>query len=195
MNIFQPGLYAKTRLPLTAAETLPPFCYTSPEFFEEEVKQIFRKSWNFVGRVDEIPAAGDYFTVDLFGDSIIVLRDREGGIRAFANTCRHRGTRLVNGSGNCRGFACPYHAWSYSLSGRLIGAPGMDGVAGFSTADYPLFLVRLEAWGGFMFANLDGRAVPLYTHLGNAVEVFATYNFEDMVVVRKKEFDLACNWK
>jgi phenylpropionate dioxygenase-like ring-hydroxylating dioxygenase large terminal subunit len=195
MNILEPSLYAKTRLPLAQAETLPAWCYTSQEFYDEEVKNIFRKTWNFVGRVDEIPAAGDYFTVDLFGDSVIVVRDRTNKVRAFANTCRHRGTRLVDGKGKCRTFTCPYHSWAFSLSGELIGAPGMEGVAGFDMANYPLFPVRLDTWGGFMFVNLDSSARPLSDYLGNAVEAFASYNFDDMVVVRKKEFDLACNWK
>jgi phenylpropionate dioxygenase-like ring-hydroxylating dioxygenase large terminal subunit len=195
MNILEPGLYAKTRLPLAQAETLPAWCYTSQEFYDEEVRNIFRKTWNFVGRVDEIPTGGDYFTTDLYGDSIILVRDRTNTVRAFANTCRHRGTRLVEGKGKCRTFTCPYHSWAYALSGELIGAPGMEGVAGFDLANFPLIPVRLETWGGFMFVNLDSSARPLLDYLGNAPETFASYNFDDMVVVRKVEFDLACNWK
>lgn len=195
MNILEPSLYSSSRLPLAQAETLPAWCYTSPEFYEEEVKQIFRKTWNFVGRADEIPSAGDYFTVDLFGDAIIIVRDRASKIHAFANTCRHRGTRLVTGKGKCRAFSCPYHSWTYSLSGNLIGAPGMEGVKDFNFADHPLIAVRLEEWGGFLFVNLDWKAESLSDYLGNAVDTYASYNFDDMVVVRKKDFDLACNWK
>ncbi len=194
-NILEPSLYEKARLPLAQAETLPRWCYTSAEFADAEVREIFRKTWNFVGRVDEVPSSGAYFTVDLFGESIIVVRDRANGIHAFANTCRHRGTRLVNGTGRCSAFACPYHSWTYALSGELIGAPGMEGVAGFAKADYGLIPVRLETWGGFMFVNLDRNGKPLLEHLGNAVDTFAPYNFENMVVTRKKEYDLACNWK
>jgi phenylpropionate dioxygenase-like ring-hydroxylating dioxygenase large terminal subunit len=193
--ILEPGTYAKTRLPLVQAETLPNWCYTSAEFYEEEVRQIFRKIWNFVGRVDEIPSAGDYFTVDLFGDSIIVVRDRTGAVHAFANTCRHRGTRLVHGRGKCRLFTCPYHSWAFALNGDLVGTPGMEGVVGFNSADYPLIPVRLETWAGFMFVNLDSGAESLHQYLGNAIETLASYNFDDMVVTRKKAFDLACNWK
>jgi choline monooxygenase len=195
MNIFEPTEYTKTRLPLEQAEMLPPWCYTSSEFYDKEVREIFRKTWNFVGRVDEVPSAGDYFTVDLFGDSIIIVRDLDGIARAFANTCRHRGTRLVNASGKCRLFTCPYHSWTYTLGGELIRTPGMEDVADFNKADYPLLPVRLETWGGFMFVNFDPAARSLREHLGNAVDVFASYNFDDMIVVRKKDFDLACNWK
>jgi choline monooxygenase len=194
-SILDAGLYTKARLPLAEAETMPRWCYNSEEFYQEEVRQIFRRTWNFVGRVDEIPKGGDYLTVDLFGDSIIVVRDRSGAVRAFANTCRHRGTRLVTGSGNCRLFTCPYHSWAFALNGDLVGTPGMEGVEGFDKADYGLIPLRLETWGGFMFVSLDPNVVPLHQHLGNAVEIFASYNFEDMVVARKKEYDLPCNWK
>jgi choline monooxygenase len=194
-SILDAGLYAKARLPLAEAETMPRWCYTSEEFYQEEVRQIFRRTWNFVGRVDEIPKGGDYLTVDLFGDSIIVVRDRSGAVHAFANTCRHRGTRLVTGNGNCRVITCPYHSWAFALNGDLVGAPGMEGVEDFDKADYGLIPLRLETWGGFMFVSLDPNVVPLQQHLGNAVQVFAPYNFEDMVVTRKKEYDLPCNWK
>jgi choline monooxygenase len=194
-SILEPGLYTKARLPLAEAETMPRWCYTSDEFHQEEIRQIFRRTWNFVGRVDEISSGGDFLTVDLFGDSIVVVRDRSDTIRAFANTCRHRGTQLVTGSGNCRVFSCPYHSWAFGLNGGLIGAPGMEGVEGFNKADYGLIPVRLETWGGFMFVSLDQNCVPLQQHLGNAVEIFAPYSFEDMVVTRKTEYDLACNWK
>ena len=194
-NLLEPGLYAKARLPLAQAETLPRWCYTAAEFYDEEVRQIFRKTWNFVGRVDEVPAAGDYFTVDLVGEPIIIIRDRAGAVHAFANTCRHRGTQLMSGNGRCRVISCPYHAWAYALSGELVGTPGMEGVANFNKADHGLFSIRLEIWGGFMFVNLDSDGISLRDYLGNAVETFAPYDFDDMVVTRKRDYDLACNWK
>ncbi len=195
MRILEPSLYARARLPLAEAETLPRWCYTSEEFHEEEVRQIFRRTWNFVGRVDEIPASGDYLTVDLFGESIIVVRDSSNVIRAFANTCRHRGTRLVAGNGRCSAFACPYHSWTFGLNGELRGAPGMEGVEGFDKSEYGLIPVRLETWGGFIFVSLDANSLSLQQYLGNAVDAFGSYRFEDMVVTRRKEYDLACNWK
>jgi phenylpropionate dioxygenase-like ring-hydroxylating dioxygenase large terminal subunit len=194
-RLLEPSLYARARLPLTEAETLPPWCYTSDEFHEEEVRQIFRRTWCFAGRVDEIPKAGDFMTLELNGESIIIVRDQSSAVRAFANTCRHRGTRLVAGKGHCAAFSCPYHAWTFGLGGELRGAPGMEGVEGFDKSQYGLVPVRLETWGGFMFICLDWNAPPLQAYLGNAVEVFGSYRFEDMIVVRRKEYDLACNWK
>jgi hypothetical protein len=103
----EPSLYAKARLPLEQAETLPRWCYTTQEFYDEEINRIFRKTWNFVGREDEIASPGSFLAVNLFGESIIMVRDRAGKIHAFANTCRHRGTRLLSGSGRCPAtFAC-----------------------------------------------------------------------------------------
>jgi phenylpropionate dioxygenase-like ring-hydroxylating dioxygenase large terminal subunit len=195
LTVLEPSLYAKARLPLEQAESLPPWCYTSQEFYDEEVRRIFRKTWNFVGREDEVPAAGDFFTVDLFGESIIIVRDRAAKVHAFANTCRHRGTRLLAGSGRCPAIRCPYHSWTYALSGELISTPGMQGVVGFQKADYGLIPVRMESWGGLMFVTLDPDCIPLSEYLGNAIETFAPYRFENMRCTRRKEYDLACNWK
>ncbi len=96
-SIFDPQLYRRVRQPMLAAEGLPPWCYTSPEFYDREVERIFRKSWNFIGRADEIAKPGDFMVFDLVGESIIVLRDGAGRLRGFANSCRHRGTRLLDG--------------------------------------------------------------------------------------------------
>src|SRR5258706_15734657 len=118
-DIFDSRHYQRVRRPALEAESLPPWCYTAPEFYDREVDRIFRKTWNFLGRVDEVAKPGDFRVFDLVGESVIVLRDREGEVRAFANTCRHRGTRLLAGTGKCRSIACPYHAWTYDLDGRL----------------------------------------------------------------------------
>ena len=195
LDIFQPQHYARTRLPLAEAETLPPWCYTSKEFFAAEMNTIFRKTWNFVGRVDEVGETGAFMALEVSGEPIILVRGGDGAVRAFANTCRHRGARLLCGEGRKSAIACPYHGWTYGLAGELRGAPGMDGVKNFDKADYGLIPLRLETWAGFMFVDLSGTAPPLAEHLGNIVDVFAPYGFEDFVCVRRTEYDLACNWK
>jgi choline monooxygenase len=156
---------------------------------------MFRRAWNFVGREDELPNVGDYVALDLFGEAIFIVRGRDEKIRAFANTCRHRGTQLLDGKGNCRAIVCPYHSWAYALSGELIGSAGMEKTAGFDKADYGLVPVRLESWGGFMFVCFDQNAVGLTDYLGNLPEVLASHDMANMVCVRRKEYDLACNWK
>ena len=99
-SIFDPRHYASVRKPLPQAETLPPWCYTSDEFFRREVETIFMKEWNFLGRAERIPKPGDYFTVTFTGVPVIVTRGNDGEVRAFANTCRHRGAAMLTGDGN-----------------------------------------------------------------------------------------------
>ena len=194
-TIFDPRHYERVRRPVLEAETLPPWCYTSHAFYEREIERIFRRSWNFVGRADEIARPGDYLAIDLVGEPLILLRDKAGAVRAFANTCRHRGTRLLSGQGNCRAIACPYHGWVYDLDGRLIAALGTEATRGFDAAEYGLVPVRVASWDGFLFINFDAEAEPLERHLGDLPQRFAAYNFSDMVCVRRRGYELACNWK
>ncbi len=162
-SIFDPQLYRRVRQPTLAAEGLPPWCYTSQAFYDREVERIFRTEWNFVGRADEIAKPGDFKVFDLVGESVIVLRDQAGGLRAFANTCRHRGTRLLDGTGNCKSIACPYHAWVYALDGRLIASLGMEATLDFDAAEHGLLPVRLEEWDGFLFVSFaDGETLADY---------------------------------
>jgi phenylpropionate dioxygenase-like ring-hydroxylating dioxygenase large terminal subunit len=187
--------YASTQRPALAAETLPPFAYTSGDFYRREVERIFLKEWNFMGRADLVPNPGDYFAVELVGVPIIVVRGQDGMVRAFANHCRHRGSALVDGEGNCRAFKCPYHSWVYGLDGRLLGAPEMQQTEGFDPAQYGLIPVKLETWGGFLFVNFDPESQSLREFLGDLPERCASYHLEDFVCTRRKTFELACNWK
>ena len=125
IDLFDPRTYAGVRRPLLEAETLPPECYTSPQFYAREVSEIFMKCWNLIGRVDYLEKPGDYFTVTLVGISIIIMLGDDGKIRAFVNSCRHRGAKLLDGQGNCNAIRCPYHSWLYSTTGALRGPNGM----------------------------------------------------------------------
>ncbi len=195
-NIFDPARYAGVRKPLLEAETLPPDCYTSEAFYKREVETIFLKVWNFIGRADRVPNAGDYFAFEFVGVPVVVVRGRDGEVRAFANSCRHRGAKVMQGEGKCTVMSCPYHAWTYAIDdGRLIGAMEMDETAGFAKKDFGLVPLRLELWGGFMFLNFDKDAAPLTDWLGDLPEVLAAYKLEEMVTTRRVEYDLACNWK
>jgi choline monooxygenase len=130
-GMFDPVHYAKVRLPVLQAETLPNWCYTSEAFYRREVERMFKRNWNFVGREDELPKPGDYVALDMFGEGVIILRDKSGRLRAFANTCRHRGTKLLQGRGQCPAIVCPYHSWTFALSGELVAAAGMERTEGF----------------------------------------------------------------
>jgi choline monooxygenase len=197
-DIFDPAHYARVRLPATdpKARSLPPWCYTAPEFFQREVDRVFMKCWNLIGRVERVTNPGDYVAFELAGAHVMVVRDRQGMIRAFANTCRHRGAKLVEeGSGQCRAIRCPYHGWVYALDGKLTGVADMEDAKDFRKEDYGLIPIRLEIWAGFMFINFDKDAPPLTATLGDLPDKIGGYRFEDMTTAFRREYDLACNWK
>jgi choline monooxygenase len=194
-NIFDPKHYEGVRKPLLEAETMPAFAYTSPEFYQREVERIWRKTWNFIGSADQIRNNGDYFTLNFAGVPIIVLRDHDGKMRAFANTCRHRGSELLEGKGNCKLIVCPYHSWTYDLSGNLRGTPEMDKTLNFNKADYALISIAIDTWGNFLFINFDKNPEPLKKHLGDLPEKLAPYRLENMALARRKSFQMDCNWK
>jgi choline monooxygenase len=185
--------------PLDEASTLPGECYTSAAWHRREVDGIFSKEWLCLGREDQIPNAGDYFRIDVVDEPILVVRDASGTVRVLSAVCRHRGTIIVSGEGNCRAFSCPYHSWTYSLQGELVSTPGrpqpMDDVQNFDKADYGLVRLRMDTWAGFIFVNLDGRARPLMECLGDLPGKVANYALAGMRTTKHFAYEVACNWK
>ena len=194
-HLFDPALYERVRLPLLEAETLPPACYTDPAFFAREMERIFRVHWNLVCRADEIPGPGDYRAIDLAGVPAIVLRDDNGGLRAFSNVCRHRGSRLVSENGTAKAISCPYHGWSYGLDGRLLAAAGMEKTKNFDPARFGLSPLRLAEWAGFVFLNFGADGPGIDDHLGNLTGYLRSHEAEGMSCVHRRVYDVACNWK
>src|SRR5258708_7667146 len=194
-ELFDPRHYKAVRRALLDAETMPTWCYTSDAFYRREVDRIFRKVWNFLGAADQIPRPGDYFTVTFAGVPVIILRDEDGELRAFANSCRHRGSALLDGSGNCKRIVCPYHSWNYRLDGSLAGAPEMQQTHDFDPAQNRLVPLRLNTWGGFLFLNFDRGTAPLADYLGDRRERAGPSGLADMACARRKEFVMECNWK
>ena len=194
-DLFEPGRYTAIRRPLGEAETLPADCYTSEAFFRREVAEIFMKEWNFVGRAERLPNPGDYVAFEFVGVPVVIVRGADGEIRAFANSCRHRGAKIAQGEGNCRALVCPYHSWTYDLDGRLKAAPEMDLAVGFDPADYGLVPLRLESWAGFLFLNFDPHAESLASFLGDLPDLLQSYRYDKMRCTRRQVYDLACNWK
>lgn len=196
-DIFDPAHYARARLPADSPDalSLPPWCYSSDAYFRREVERVFMKSWNLIGRVEKIANPGDYEAFEIAGAHAVVTRGRDGKIRAFANTCRHRGARLLQGTGNCRAIKCPYHGWVYGLDGVLNGVADMEQARNFRKEDYPLIPIRLEIWAGFMFVNFDNDAAPLSATLGDLPDKLGGYRFEDMRPTFRHEYDARCNWK
>ena len=181
------------------ATTLPARFYTGRGIFERELDLFFRSTWVFAGRAEEVPRKGDYILRDLAGDSIIITRAGEADdtVRAYYNTCRHRGTRLcTEAHGHFAGaIQCPYHSWTYDLAGRLIGAPHMDGTAGFDKAKIRLNTIATEVWEGFVFVNLIEDPDPLADHLAALPEKFAGWQMGRLRRAHHIVYDIAANWK
>ena len=136
--------------------SLPGWLYHDPEYFAVEMERLIRPAWQIVCHESEIAAAGEWRSLDLLGESVIVIRGADGAVRAFANVCRHRGSRLVDGTGGCaRRLTCPYHGWTYAADGRLVGVPRKADYPGLDPADWGLLPVELEAWRGFLFVRLE----------------------------------------
>jgi Rieske 2Fe-2S family protein len=176
--------------------TLPQRYFVSPEVFSEEQDRIFSAQWVCVGHQSQIAKPGQYFLAQIAEESLIVVRDQRLGIRAFYNVCRHRGTRLKEDPcGHASAIQCPYHAWTYGLDGRLIGAPHMDEVPGFDKAEYSLHEVNLALFEGFVFVNLAKNPTPLEEWFAPLAGKFSHWNMSILRSAKRVEYDVRANWK
>jgi choline monooxygenase len=182
---------------VAAASTLPARWYVDPAFFPAERARIFGRTWQHVGRLDQLEGPGSFFTAEVAGEPVVVLRDGDGRVRALSNVCRHRARTVAEGAGRCKVLQCKYHGFSYALDGRLMTAPDFEGAKNWRPEDFRLPELRLEAWGPLLFVNLDPEAPPLATMLGPTAAEIASHGlpFEQMRYVDRREYDVACNWK
>ncbi|NKB60440.1 MAG: Rieske 2Fe-2S domain-containing protein [Alphaproteobacteria bacterium] len=192
---FDPKHFEAVRRPLDEASTMPPWVYTSDEFYRREVDRIFMKVWNFMGHIDQVSKSGDYVALEFAGVPFIICRDEAGTLRAFANSCRHRGSKVAIGSGNTKEFMCPYHGWCYSLKGALTATVDMDATKNFQQSDYGLIPINVDTWGGFIFVNFDPSCESLQSYLGDLPDNLASHRLENMANTRTVEFELNHNWK
>jgi choline monooxygenase len=170
--------------------------YFEQDFHDLEAAHLWRKTWLSAAHVSELPNPGSYKLFQQLGLSIIVSRGLEGEIRAFHNTCRHRGSALLlEEKGSARRFVCPYHSWGYALDGRLVSVPEAHDFACLDKAERPLIQVRCEVWRGFIFINLDQDAEPLADFLAPMTGQVADFPLEDMVVKDVLTAEMDCNWK
>ena len=179
----------------TACMTLPPEAYTNNELYELEMKRIFKREWLCVGREDRVAAPGDFFTIDVVGEPMLIVRGTDLKLRALSSVCRHRYMPVASGSGNRKTFTCPYHSWVYATDGRLVGAPLMEGSTIFDRKACSLPEFRLETWQGFIFVNLDDNAEPLAARLAEATELLANYRTGRLVTGLAYEDTWHGNWK
>jgi len=182
-------------VPFEQARAMPPSVYTSEDFLDLELRKIFAKDWFCVGRASALAKSGDYVTLELAGQPIIVLRDGQGVLKAMSNVCRHRMSTLLEGRGNARSIVCPYHAWTYNLDGSLRGAPAMTRNEGFCKSDYKLPNVRCEEWLGWAFVTLNPDAPAVSSQLSKVEDLVGDF---DMTTYSETFFETHIwdtNWK
>ena len=179
--------------------SLPGWIYHDREFFELEKQAIFRSSWQVVCHVSDVPRAGDYYTLDFLGESLIVVRGDDGAVRAFHNVCRHRASRLLEGpNGHCgKRITCGYHAWSYALDGRLVGIPNRAQFKGLDVTRHGLAQLDLEIYMGFIFVRLAPGLPSVREMAAPYADELAAYRMEELVPQggRVSLRPRAVNWK
>ena len=197
-----PQLLTPALRPFGHSTVLPATAYTDPDVFAWERRHAIAGSWACLGRVADVLPEGVTQRAVTVGDvPVVVTRAPDlspsGSPAAFANTCPHRGHELVaeGCTGSSRSMVCPYHAWSFGLDGRLVGAPRMRGVAGFDPSGVGLVPVPLAVWQGFVFVNATGSAVPFEEHVGELEQLVAPYGLEALRLGGRHEYSLAANWK
>ena len=188
------GLEA-THSPLAEASHVPGYIYTSPKILELEKEKIFMKDWLCVGRVEELEKSGDFMTLRILNEPIIVNRDNKGKLQAFYNVCRHRGAEVAGGQGNVEQFSCPYHGWIYDLEGQFIGAPFAKESQNLDPTHCSLKRIKIDSWAGFVFINFDSNSCPLIEFLGPVASAAEKFKAEDCRLCDKVVVNIECNWK
>jgi len=183
--------------PLEKAFTIPAPWYFDKRIEELESNSVFAANWQVVGRPDQVSERGQYFTIEVNGEPLIVVRSEDGIVRAFYNVCRHHAAAVVPEEKGCaKQFRCPYHGWTYGNDGALKGMVEFDGVCNFNRADNGLVPVRVDSWENFIFVNLDGAARPLREFLGKVPELVAPLKLsKNLHYFDRRIYTLNCNWK
>ena len=171
--------------------------YTDPVIFEAERKGVLARTWQFAGHGSQLEHPGDYFAFEMAGESLFCIKGRDGEIRTFYNVCQHRAHQLVSGEGSTRVVVCPYHAWTYELTGELRAAPNTKSVPGFDKSAVCLTEVRTELFLGFIFVNLDPDAAPMDAWFPGVREELMEWlpHWESLKPLEWVEIPENCNWK
>lgn len=190
LRAFDPGL------PLERAHTIPSSWYFDREIAELEKERVFGGTWQAVGRADQVSESGRFFTADVAGQPILVVRDEHGTLRAFHNVCRHRAARVAHEpEGKVSKLRCRYHGWTYDLAGCLRGTPEFEGVCDFPKEHNGLIPLAVETWGPFVFVYAEANPPPLADFLAPLPERSAPFQPASLKFAGRRSYDLACNWK
>jgi choline monooxygenase len=191
---------------IECAHTLASKFYTDPSILDIEKTRIFLRTWQLVGTLSHscgevdglkrtIADPESFFTAEVASEPVIVVRDKQGVLRAFSNVCRHRAGPIALGSGCRNVLRCQYHGWTYTLDGRLIGTPDVEGVEFFDRSTMGMVPLRLEVWEQFIFVNFDAQAEPLACYLGKIPEQARGFQFEGLQFAERRDYLINCNWK
>lgn len=183
--------------PVERARSLPPLCYTSPSFYELERRAVFGRSWLGLGRADQVPEPGDWFSIEVAGEPLLVVRGHDGEVHVLSNVCTHRHHLVAEGEGHAeRTLRCPLHSWAFELDGTLAHATGMQATEGFDPGEWCLPHLRTEVWHGFVFANHDPDAEPLAPSLAKLEPEAEAYGLADLVTTEVEQTEVyPWNWK
>ena len=180
---------------LARAETLPSSYYADAATLEKEHRDVFGRTWQLVGRAEQLAEPGSFFTATVGGELVVVVRGKDGAVRAFSNVCRHRAGPVACGEGKRPAFVCGYHGWSYGLDGRLLATPEFAGVEGFDRDSVRLPQYRVDALGSLVFVNLDATAPPLREVYGEIAPLLEAAPRSAYRLAARKDWEVGCNWK
>jgi choline monooxygenase len=182
--------------PLAEASTIPAPWYVDPRVAQLERTAVFSKTWQMIGRADQVERPGQFVTTNVAGEPIVVVRGNDGALRGFYNVCRHHAAAvLTEPCGQASLLRCPYHGWNYGLDGSLKGTPEFDGVKNFDRHENGLMPMRVDTWEKFVFVNLDPEAVPLQDFLGGLVKRMAPLGVSKLHYFDSRVYEIHCNWK
>jgi choline monooxygenase len=182
--------------PLTEASTIPASWYVEARIAELEQQTVFSRTWQVMGRADQVEKPGQFVTATVAGEPLVAVRGNDGLLRAFYNVCRHHAAAVVTEPcGQASILHCPYHGWNYGLDGALKGMPEFDGVKNFERKDNGLIPVKVDTWEKFVFVNLDAEAAPLADFLGGLVKRVAPLGLTKLHYFTSHSYEIHCNWK
>jgi len=183
------------KLPPLQRRSLPFECYWEDSILIQEQKLIFSNQWLGLGRADRLETPGEYEVFELCGQALVLIRDQDKVLRLYANTCRHRGAKLLDGTGQCQAISCPFHGWTYTLDGNLKYAKTMSENPNFDFSEHSLIEYKLKELQGFLFAFLGNHPTDLDTQLGNFSELHQPWPLNELITTRREVFEVQCNWK
>ena len=182
--------------PLAEARTIPASWYTDAGIAELEKQAVFGRTWQAIGRRDQVAEPGEFLTMELAGEPLVAARGADGVLRAFYNVCRHHAAAVVTEpQGRATNFRCPYHGWTYGTDGTLKGMTDFEGVCDFDRSKNGLVPVRVAEWENFIFVNLDAQAEPLEKFLGGLVKRVKPLGLGSLHFFERRTYELECNWK